>query len=174
MTELSASLEDYLEAIFHIEADIGVARAKEIAKRLKVSYSSVTKALRALVEKELIDYEPYGLVKLTNKGKRLARDVAHRHQTLKDFLTKVLFIDEAEADEVACKLEHEVSKKVVDRLVKFVDYVEACPHASVAWLEGFGFHCEESPGSATCPHCEPSTINDLVHRRKSSRKRKSP
>ena len=34
---LSASLEDYLETIFHIIAEKQVARAKEIASRLKVS-----------------------------------------------------------------------------------------------------------------------------------------
>ena len=37
---LSASLEDYLEAIFHVVADKGAARAKDISKRLKVNSSS--------------------------------------------------------------------------------------------------------------------------------------
>jgi DtxR family Mn-dependent transcriptional regulator len=45
---LSASMEDYLEAIFHIAADKQAARAKDIAKRLKVNNSSVTGALRIL------------------------------------------------------------------------------------------------------------------------------
>jgi DtxR family Mn-dependent transcriptional regulator len=39
---LSASLEDYLEAIFHIVAEKQAARVKDIAKRLSVNNSSVT------------------------------------------------------------------------------------------------------------------------------------
>jgi len=150
---LSASQEDYLEAILHIVTENGAARAKEISKRLKVTYSSVTKALRMLSEKGLINYEPYGLISLTPKGKRRAGDVVYRHEALKDFLTKVLLVDEAEADQTACILEHGISKNVVDRIIKFVEYVEKCPHASVEWLNGFGFHCREKPDSEECQHC---------------------
>ena len=47
---LSASMEDYLEAIFHVAAEKGAARAKDISKRMKVNSSSVTGALRALAD----------------------------------------------------------------------------------------------------------------------------
>ena len=53
---LSASLEDYLEAIFHIVAEKKVARAKEIAEALQVSRPSVTGALHALAERGLVNY----------------------------------------------------------------------------------------------------------------------
>ena len=41
---LTASQEDYLEAIFHIAAEKQAARAKDIAKKLNVKASSVTGA----------------------------------------------------------------------------------------------------------------------------------
>ena len=50
-TDLSASLEDYIEAIYHIIEEKLVARSKEIAARLGVSRASVTEALRALSKK---------------------------------------------------------------------------------------------------------------------------
>ena len=56
--DLSASLEDYLEAIFNIASQSKIARSKDIAKMLGVSKSSVTGALRALKEKGLANYEP--------------------------------------------------------------------------------------------------------------------
>ncbi len=43
--DLSASQEDYLEAIFHISEEKMAARAKDIAKYLDVKASSVTGAL---------------------------------------------------------------------------------------------------------------------------------
>ena len=51
--KISASLEDYLEAIFWIVKSKGAARAKDIAERLRVKASSVTGALQALKEKLL-------------------------------------------------------------------------------------------------------------------------
>ena len=49
--QLSASLEDYLEAIYHIAAESHEARSKEIAARLEVTGASVTEALRLLARK---------------------------------------------------------------------------------------------------------------------------
>ena len=45
---LSQSLEDYLEAIFHLIQENRVARVKDVAARLSVQMPSVTGALRSL------------------------------------------------------------------------------------------------------------------------------
>ncbi len=135
---LSASLEDYLEAIFHIVAEKRAARAKDISVRLKVNSSSVTGALRALAEKKLVNYVPYDVITLTAKGTRVAKDIVRRHQALSDFFVKVLSIDKETAEEGACKMEHALPREILDQLVKFVDYVEACPDKDTVWLRGFG------------------------------------
>src|SRR5512142_1982408 len=88
--ELSESLEDYLEAIYHLEREARVARAADIASRLNVSRPSVTGALRGLAERGLIHYVPYGTVTLTAEGRRAANAVVRRHSILKEFLEKVL------------------------------------------------------------------------------------
>ena len=67
---LTASLEDYLEAIFHIVERKQAARAKDISKRMHVNGSSVTGALRALSERNLVNYAPYDIVTLTAEGER--------------------------------------------------------------------------------------------------------
>ena len=71
---LSESLEDYLEAVFHIERKNGSARATDIALRLGVKAPSVTVALKTLGEKGLVHYAPYGLITLTEKGRRFAKN----------------------------------------------------------------------------------------------------
>ncbi len=70
---LSASLEDYLEAIFQIVAEKPAARVKDIAKKLNVAGPSVTGALQALTERKLINYAPYELITLTPKANRWPR-----------------------------------------------------------------------------------------------------
>ncbi len=83
--KLSASLEDYLEAIFWIAESKGAARAKDIAERLCVKASSVTGALQALKEKKYVNYAPYDVITLTSKGMEVAKKVVRRHQILSDF-----------------------------------------------------------------------------------------
>ena len=116
---LSESLEDYMEAIFHIEAKKHAARAKDIADRLQVSSSSVTGALRLLSEKGLVNYAPYDIITLTSKGKEIAEDVVRRHRTLRNFFVNILAVDELEAEEAACKMEHGVPTMVLDRITRF-------------------------------------------------------
>ena len=151
---LSASLEDYLEAIYHIIARKQVARAKEIAKSLQVSNSSVTGALRALADRKLIHYEPYEIITLTPKGKTFAEDVIHRHNTLRDFFTKVLGVDDEEAEAGACKMEHSVPRTILDRLIQYIRFVEICPRGGIQWNEETGYYCEHEGAKIDCQRCE--------------------
>ena len=83
--KLSASLEDYLEAIFNIISDKGAVRAKDIAKYLGVKAGSVTVALKALSKTDHINYQPYEVITLTSKGLEQAKEIIRKHEILKDF-----------------------------------------------------------------------------------------
>src|ERR1035437_352688 len=145
---LSESLENYLETILLLIQKSPVARAKDIAQRLKVNRSSVTGAVQALSERGFVNYEPYGFVTLTRQGTEIATKVLRRHEALRDFFVNVLAIDGAEADEAACRMEHGISKSIVDRLLDFAAFVETCPRAGAKWVRGFGYQCEEAAHSA--------------------------
>lgn len=119
--QLSASLENYLEAIFEVVSKKGAVRAKDIAHRLGVKAGSVTGALQALSEKKLINYAPYEVITLTSEGLQKARQIIRRHEVLKDFFVDILGVEEAIADEGACKLEHDIPKIAFERLVEFVE-----------------------------------------------------
>ena len=93
-SQVSSSLEDYLEAIYHTVEAKGAARAKDLVVRLGVHNSSVTQALRSLSQKKLVNYAPYEVITLTDTGERIARDVIKRHDTLAEFLHKVLGLPE--------------------------------------------------------------------------------
>ncbi|MCB2181212.1 MAG: metal-dependent transcriptional regulator [Desulfobulbaceae bacterium] len=152
-TELSASLEDYLEMIALIIKDKKVARAKEIAARLKVSRSSVTEAFRALAKKDLINYAPYEVITLTQKGKEISEDIILRHHALKDFFIKVLAVEENIADIGACKIEHAAPREIIDQMVLFVDFLERCPRGGMDWIESFRTFCKSGTISDDCQSC---------------------
>ena len=118
---LSASLEDYIEAIFFLMRDQDVARVKDIAARLKVQMPSVTGALRSLAAKRLVHHDPYGSITLTPTGEAIARDLVRRHELLTSFLTDLLGLDHRTAERNACEMEHAIEPVVLDRLAEFVE-----------------------------------------------------
>ena len=166
---LSSNMEDYLEAIFHISSEKQAARAKDIAERLKVNKSSVTGALRSLSEKGYVNYAPYDIITLTAEGQVLAKDVVRRHEALKDFFVKILLLDEEEAEEASCKVEHAISDKILDRLINFVEFMEICPRGGREWIEGFRRHCEKGDTTAKCTNYITTCLKDLKMREENMR-----
>lgn len=161
---LSSNMEDYLEAIFHISSEKQAARAKDIAERLKVNKSSVTGALRSLSEKGYVNYAPYDIITLTPEGQVVAKDVVRRHETLKDFFVKILLLDDEEAEEVSCKVEHTISEKILDRIINFVEFMEICPRGGREWLKGFRRHCEKGDTTIKCTNYISTCLEDLKKR----------
>jgi DtxR family Mn-dependent transcriptional regulator len=123
--KLSASLEDYLEAIFNLADESGCARSKDIAEALGVARSSVTGALQLLREKGLAHHEPYGGVTLTRQGRAAAREVARKHEILKSFFMNVLGVEKEAAQRAACQAEHALESDIIGKLVSFTNDVTA-------------------------------------------------
>ncbi len=121
--KLSASLEDYLEAIYNLSRQSQVARSKDIAELLGVSRSSVTGALRLLKDKGMVCYEPYDHATLTKAGRTAARDVATRHDVLKSFFINVLGLPVEVAQQAACRTEHTLGPQVIAKFLAFIEFV---------------------------------------------------
>ena len=159
---LSANMENYLETILLLIQKSAVARAKDISEGMKVNRSSVTGALQALRDRGLVNYEPYGFITLTQQGTEVATKVLWRHEALHDFFVKVLGVESKEADEVACRLEHGISKPIVDRLLEFAAFVETCPRAGAKWVRGFGYQCKEAVHTTEkCETCISQCLADV-------------
>ena len=151
--DLSASLEDYIETIYHIITKKQVARSKDIATRLGVSRASVTEALRTLSKKGLINYAPYEPITLTASGTKTAEDVIFRHEALKRFFIEVLAIDAHTAEEAACKVEHAAPAEVIARMISFIDFLQACPRGGDELLQGFAAYYRDGKTRNNCDEC---------------------
>jgi DtxR family transcriptional regulator, Mn-dependent transcriptional regulator len=151
--QLSPNLEDYLETIFVLESATSSARAKDIAERMKVQRASVTGALHALSEKGLINYQPYSSVTLTPEGFRLATRIMHRHKVLKQFIQKFLQLPSEVAEKNACRLEHQIDDTVLERLTRFIQFLEECPRTGNQWLESFTRYLSAGERCGDCIAC---------------------
>jgi len=155
MKKLSASLEDYLEAILFTTEEKGAARAKDLADRLHVRAASVTGALKTLAGKGLVNYTPYDLITLTATGKRIAGKVARKHRALFQFFTDVLGIASEEAETFACSMEHAIPDHVLERFVGFAEFVGRCPNSGAVWQgKDHGYLCKaQECDEASCSRC---------------------
>ncbi|MFC2140651.1 metal-dependent transcriptional regulator, partial [Candidatus Auribacterota bacterium] len=98
---------------------------RDISHLLNVKASSVTSALEKLAKKKLVIHERYGYIDLSPEAKKLATNIQKRHNILVKFLTQILDIDPKTANEDACKMEHSISHKTLNKLLKFVEKEKA-------------------------------------------------
>ena len=125
---ITRKLEEYLEAIYEIKKKYGkkVVRVKEVAEYMNVSMPSVTDAMNRLSKLGLVDYEKRGYLDLTENGRKIAEDLHKREELIAKFFTEFLLLEPSIARENACKLEHELTPKIVKRLGIFVEFIEKC------------------------------------------------
>ena len=125
--ELTISLQDYLEAIGLLIKKDKVARVKDIAEKLNVKLASVTGALKQLKKKGYIEYSPYSSITLTEKGEKLADSLITTHNLLKKLFTEIFLLNNSEANEISCIIEHYISEDSIERIKKFIEYSNNCP-----------------------------------------------
>ncbi len=127
------NVEDYLEVIWNLQNRKGYIKVKDIADKLEVTRPSVSEMIKKLAENNYILYEKYGGIALNAKGKKLAQEIKRRHNLLAEFL-RVIGVSEKNAQEDACKLEHDVSGETVDCLLEFIEFTRLLPDNS-KWIE---------------------------------------
>ncbi len=122
--QISASLEDYIMTIYNIVEEKKGVKAVDIARRLGVGRSSVTDALKSLAQKNLVNYNPYDVISLTDEGEKIALGVVEKHRILHDFFENVLVLEPSEAAKNACGMSHAISQDAFEKFVQFISKVE--------------------------------------------------
>ena len=143
LDDLSANMQDYLEAVSVLKNKNGKVRVRDLSDQLKVRRSSVTEALGVLSQKGLVIHERYGTVDVTPQGEVLAEKVYQRHQTLTRFIQEILGVDGEIASKDACRVEHAISPETFDRLYKFVEFLDKrSVNHKPKWLSQFRSYCK--------------------------------
>jgi len=124
----SASKENYIKAIFHLQQQDESVTTNALAEALQTKPASVTDMLKKLKTQKLLQYEKYRGVKLTAEGKKLAVQIIRKHRLWEYFLVEKLQFGWEEVHDIAEELEHISSKKLIDRLDEFLDFPKADPH----------------------------------------------
>ncbi|MBN2065744.1 MAG: metal-dependent transcriptional regulator [Candidatus Thermoplasmatota archaeon] len=157
----SERTEDYLEVLDTIIAGKGYAQIKDVSRILGVRPSSVTEMVQKLHKAGYINYEKYSGITLTAEGKKIAQKTKKKHETLKKFL-HILGVDEKIAEMDACRIEHIVNSQTMDRLTKFVEFVNKNKDTP-RWLDHFNYYYD----TGKYIQCQPQTEKQCpVHKHK--------
>lgn len=136
-SKLTESMEMYLKTILQIQRHRQVARVRDIAEALDVSMSSVTAGLKGLASKSLIHHDRYEYVQLTEEGKKRAEDLLYKCEVMGKFFSQCLGVEEGIAKSDACLMEHVVSGETIDRMIRFMEYVESDAQKGKRLIDGF-------------------------------------
>jgi DtxR family Mn-dependent transcriptional regulator len=126
---MTISEENYLKVIYHLSlvSPKGV-NTNAIAGMLETKASSVSDMLKKLATKELVSYQKYQGVLLTDKGIRIAKMIVRKHRLWEVFLVEKLHFSWDEVHEIAEELEHIKSEKLINKLDAFLDFPAFDPH----------------------------------------------
>jgi DtxR family Mn-dependent transcriptional regulator len=124
----SPSKENYLKAIYHLQAQDGTVTTNELAGELQTRAASVTDMLKKLKEQKLLNYEPYKGFRLSSEGRKVAVQIVRKHRLWEFFLVEKLNFGWDEVHEIAEELEHISSRKLIDRLDEFLGFPRIDPH----------------------------------------------
>ncbi len=129
-SSLTASVEDYLKAVYRITLRSDVASTSELAAELNVAAASVTGMVRRLAEQGLLDHVPYRGVRLTASGRQAALRTIRRHRIIETYLTRVLHYPWDHVHDEAEHLEHAASDELIERMAEALGHPEEDPHGA--------------------------------------------
>lgn len=115
--------EDYLEAILTLQQSKGQVRSVDVAALLQYSKPSVSIAMKKLRTQGYVHMEENGLLTLTPAGLAVAQSVYERHRVITRALM-LIGVEEAEAAEEACKIEHAISDSTMEKIKAFLERAE--------------------------------------------------
>lgn len=124
----SASVEDYLKAIYSLGKGGDRVATTELAERLGFAPSSASAMISRLAEGGLVDHVPYSGVRLTASGEREALRVIRRHRLLEAFLVSSLDIPWDQVHVYAEQLEHAASDELIDLIAAKLGDPTVDPH----------------------------------------------
>lgn len=126
---MTLSEENYLKAIYHLTTGVDEeVSTNAIAEMIETKASSVTDMLKKLATKDLVKYQKYQGVSLTEKGKLSAKMIVRKHRLWEVFLVEKLDFSWDEVHDIAEQLEHIKSEKLINKLDDFLGNPTEDPH----------------------------------------------
>lgn len=125
---LSPAHEDYLKAIYVLQARGEQVTNSALSEYMGFAPASATNMMKKLAQMGLVEYEPYQGAALTETGRRVALEILRHHRLLELFLHETLDMPWERVHEEAERLEHVISEALEDAIAVSLGHPKVDPH----------------------------------------------
>ncbi|GGE97412.1 iron (metal) dependent repressor, DtxR family [Chishuiella changwenlii] len=123
--------ENYLKALFHLSKNGGgEVNVKDLSKHLEIKMPTVNSMMKKLAEKDLVIYESYKPLRLSEKGILKASLIVRKHRLTEMFLVQEMGFGWEQVHEIAEQIEHIQSPLFFDKMDELLNYPKFDPHGS--------------------------------------------
>ncbi|MCW8802070.1 MAG: metal-dependent transcriptional regulator [Candidatus Bathyarchaeota archaeon] len=120
--KFSSRVEDYLRSIYDVTESKGYARIKDVSREMDLKPSTVVGMMGKLKQLGLVNYEKYGEIKLTSRGKQITAELKNRRETFEKFL-EIILVPKKIAAKDAHILEHQLDSQTIQQFSRFVEFI---------------------------------------------------
>ena len=120
---ISKSLEEYLKTMYVLKKQNGRVRITDVADKMNCTKASVNKAVHNLKNNQLLNYQAYGTIELTQNGENLAKKILEAYDIVYLFLKDVLNLETENAQKEAEKIKTVIADDTINKLAKYVHKV---------------------------------------------------
>lgn len=132
---VTSRLEDYLEALFHLETTGGRQTVTALAENLKLTKGTIATVIKKMAEQQLVLHEAYGAIRLTPKGREIGWRVFMKHERLTVFFRDLLGVDAEKSEEIACLIEHHLDGSAANRFFNLVHFLQGAQANRKDWTK---------------------------------------
>lgn len=126
---MSVAVENFVKAIYNNDKhDIKDTKPGNIAKKLGISNAAATDMAKKLAARDLLNYEKYQELQLTDKGVKMALNVIRKHRLWEAFLFKMFDMSLHDIHREAELLEHQTSDLLAEKISAYLGHPKFDPH----------------------------------------------
>jgi Mn-dependent DtxR family transcriptional regulator len=162
---ITHSAAHHVVAIADLIDEFGYARVSDVARLLQITRGSVSVTLKNLKQRGLVTEDERRFLGLSEEGSGLAQAIRAKKRVMIHLLREVLGVDEEQAEIDTCKIEHLISARTAQRVIRLLRFIRSStPEARefVRALDAFDEQCDGDPTS--CPYCEDTCLAEAVAR----------
>lgn len=127
---ISLTEENYLKAMYNLSLQTGEISVNDLSKALSIKMPTVTSMVKKLAKKNLVSYQSYKPLHLTEEGERKALLIIRKHRLTEMFLVEKMGFGWEEVHEIAEQIEHIHSPKFFEKMDAMLGFPSVDPHGS--------------------------------------------
>lgn len=120
---ITPSMEDYIEMIYRLAKDNEGVRISVLSKALNVQPPSSSKMVQKLTNMGYSNYQKYGTVSLSEKGRELGEYLINRHEIIKQFLS-LINVDDGLLEQIE-KIEHNIKASTLRQIKLLITFMQS-------------------------------------------------